>query len=290
MFKRGLLLSGVAAAILFTGCVSKKVEVEGVDAHEKLTIAQAEAIVDDRNRQIVMDVDKIARVVAILTKRTQALEDKINGVAGEASGVKGNSTDINLLKQELANLLEIKERYLKKESDIDELNKIKEEYLANKDKPVMHETKIVEHKEKEPKKKVRKTKKVSAPAVEEKFEDADGRVVVKYKNAFTRHSPTFGKKSKSTEANEGDIFTYVAKSENWYKLTSGDYISKTVVCETSLCAGVAKKGEPIKKGLSSKVTDAPKKVIESVPVKAKEATVPVSQKAHDIIKPVQKKQ
>lgn len=294
--KKSLMLSSVVAVLLFSGCATKNVEPDMATTHEKLTIAEAEAIVDDRNKQIVLDVDKIARVTAILTKRLQLIEDKINGVSQQEAGIKGAKDDIYLLKKDLADLHSMKAEHDRIKADVDELNRVKDEYLmglSNKKIETVRDAETVK-KEIPPIKKIekKKPKVYIAPAIED-FDDEEGKVIVKYKTAFTRSSPNKLKSSKATAVKEGEIFNYVAKSENWYKLKSGLYINKMVVCETTLCAGVAKKGEPIG---NAKPTPAPLKktpppvaekgIVNQPPVKP---TAPLSTaKPRDILKPANK--
>ena len=73
---------------------------------------------------------------------------------------------------------------------------------------------------------------VSSP-VAMNFQDVTGRIIVNHSKVFVRTSPELTAKSVSTHVQEGDVFTYVAKNKDWFKLKSGKYISSKVVVDLS---------------------------------------------------------
>jgi len=74
---------------------------------------------------------------------------------------------------------------------------------------------------------------IVSPPVSMNFQDVSGRVIVNHSKVFVRTSPELTTKSVSTQVQEGDIFTYVAKNKDWFKLKSGKYISSKVVVDLS---------------------------------------------------------
>lgn len=75
--------------------------------------------------------------------------------------------------------------------------------------------------------------KIVASPVAMNFQDVTGRIIVNHPNVFARTSPELTAKSVSTHVQEGDVFTYVAKNKDWFKLKSGKYISSKVVIDLS---------------------------------------------------------
>jgi hypothetical protein len=72
---------------------------------------------------------------------------------------------------------------------------------------------------------------IVAPAVSMSFQDSEGKVIVNRPNVFVRTAPELTVKSKSENVGEGDVFTYVAKNKDWYRLKSGAYISSHAVVD-----------------------------------------------------------
>lgn len=289
--RTGLFVSLAAAVVLVSGCAAKSAEIQPGNQVGALTIAEAEAIIDDRNRQVVLDVDKIARVTAILTKRVQALEEKLTLISGDIIEIKAIKDDIFLIKKDMSKMLSLREQMEANKRDLEALHAADEEQRHRMEALKREEIKpaIVESPKPPPAPSAHK-KKIIAPAVVavvEEFHDEEGRVIVKYKKAFTRTSPELLKRAIGPRVNEGDIFTFVAKSDRWYKLKSGLYISKMVVCETKLCEGVAKEGAPIKTD-GKKAAHAPK--APAAPQKISPVPVPTASQAlqaptKDILKP-----
>lgn len=85
-----------------------------------------------------------------------------------------------------------------------------------------------------PKKKI-----LNAAPIIETFSPREGKIIVNRKNVFVRSEPIAEKRYVSDSVNDGDVFTYVAESRSWYKLKSGNYISKKVAVDLS----VSKKGQ-----------------------------------------------
>lgn len=78
-----------------------------------------------------------------------------------------------------------------------------------------------------------KKKVINADPIIETFSDSEGKIIVNKKGVFVRSAPVAEKKYVSANVGEGDVFTYIAQSPNWYKLKSGSYISKKVVVDLS---------------------------------------------------------
>ncbi|MEA3373723.1 MAG: hypothetical protein U9Q62_08555 [Campylobacterota bacterium] len=215
--RKSLLLSVSTALLLFSGCSSREPEpvpVELEKSEDEMTVEEATKIIAERNKEIVIDISKLTKVVAIITKQLEDLRAKTVEAKALEEAIRDSEGRIGSLEKRIAELEKVKKMYLAQKAVIDERLKAAEANVAD----YQNDKRIAEA-----------VKKTSG-----EFEKRSGYIRINSYQVNLRVAPLVGKKTKQEYAERGDVFAFKAVSSKWYLLENDLYVHATVVCEDCL--------------------------------------------------------
>jgi regulator of replication initiation timing len=213
-----MMLSMLSASVLtISGCSSHEATpgteepLDPAAQQEKMTIEQAEKIIDERNKEIVIDISKLARVMAILTKQMEDLKKEGANNSALYERIAALSKEVEGLKKKLNGLEKVKASYLEDSKTLEEkvsrLERLGQEYVEEKNA------------------------KSVAEKAEAEFVEKVGAVKINVYKANMRTAPVINKATQKTIASRDEVYDYVAKSDEWYRLANGMYVHRNTVCE-----------------------------------------------------------
>lgn len=206
---------GIAtAAILFSGCSSRE-EPKPVEMSESgLTIEQAEKIIADRQQEVIIDITRLARVIAILTEKIENIQARMEIIEADRDEVKRLEAELLSVSEKLSEMEKIKNRYIVR-------SRMNDEKLARLEGMAATYTEERKHL-------------LSAEKIH--FEPIDADVEVEAKVANVRSEPIVVDRTKSAYAHKGERFHAKGESDKWFELDDEKYIHKSTVSVLSINA------------------------------------------------------